>query len=107
MECSEELGYLLGLLGRYRRIGGEKYVLFRMSRVVHGDSWARMFFCRRCLHLYVPVVNSRMRYDEGMLAIECLGCGEEGVFDVKSIGLERGRSRGWGEAETFGYYFGQ
>lgn len=107
MGCSEDLRYLLRLLPSYHRIGGERYVLFRMSRVVHGEGWVRMLFCRQCLHLYVPVVNSRMRYEEGKLEIECCGCGEKSVFDVSRASEAVGRSGEEAEAESFGYYFGE
>ncbi|AFN82675.1 hypothetical protein EROM_030540 [Encephalitozoon romaleae SJ-2008] len=103
MEESEELRYLMRLVPEYMRIGGEGYILHRMNRAVNEDSWGKAMFCGRCLHLYIPVVNSRIRYD-GVLTIECLGCGGKYVFN-RTSGEFWKDSYEDKEAKTLEYYF--
>ncbi|KMV66428.1 hypothetical protein M970_030580 [Encephalitozoon cuniculi EcunIII-L] len=104
MGDSEELRYLIRLLPEYIRIGGERYILFRMNRVADVDSWAGAMFCRRCLHLYIPVVNSRMRCSDEVLTIECYGCGGRSMFDRNAFEPAQDPSQ-HGESEAFEYYF--
>ncbi|KAG5859324.1 hypothetical protein KMI_07g11660 [Encephalitozoon hellem] len=102
MDGSEELKYLMRLLPKYMKVGGEEYILYRMNEAVGEDSWARAMFCGRCLHLYIPVVNSRARYD-GVLTIECFGCGEKHVFDKVSDVFRKDLHEG--KETTLEYYF--
>ncbi|KAL7346072.1 RNAse P component 4 [Encephalitozoon intestinalis] len=87
MEESEGLRYLMKLLPEYMRIGGERYILHRIGRIIGEDSWATAMFCRKCLWLYIPVVNSRMKCDDGILRVECYGCQEKHEFDKEKLGI--------------------
>lgn len=103
---SEELGYLLKLLPRYRAFGGERYILSRIARIAPRGSIAEMVFCRRCVSLYVPVVNSRARCDEDTFSIECRMCRTREEFSVKEEEQHSaGTESGGGDARGFCYYF--
>lgn len=103
MSGSEELKYLMRLVPEYMRIGGEGYILQRMSKAIDEDGWAKAMFCERCLHLYIPVVNSRIRYD-GVLTIECFGCGGRYVLNRTSNEFWKDSYEDK-EVKTLEYYF--
>lgn len=105
MCVSEESNYLLRLLPKYRRIRGEKYILSRIVKSVPKGSLVEMLFCRSCLLLYVPVVNSVMRCNEDEFVVECNVCHNKNTFKVEDIkGCMSGTARNE-EIHRFGYYF--
>lgn len=104
MNVPEHIRYLLRLLPRYREIGGERYILSKILRIEpDGNGVWRMYFCGKCLSVYVPVVNCKVRCDDA-LSVECFGCGKVSVFrDVRSCGdASSGAVRSGGDLEGDG-----
>ncbi|KAH9411795.1 hypothetical protein HK407_03g05450 [Ordospora pajunii] len=104
----EDLKYLMCILPAYMGIGGEKYVLSRIRHRMHrdGDGLLKMVFCGKCLHVYVPVVNSRVWSENDKLFVECTGCNvkteskiEQDACTVRAYGNDSA------ETEVFEYFF--
>lgn len=88
MDDDRSRRYLLEILEFYRRTGNERYVL---SRLVNREALpleTQTLFCRKCLVLFIPVVNCSASLGECEFSVECNACGLRISVEV-DLGAER------------------
>ena len=105
---SEDLKYLMCILPVYMDIGGEKYVLSKIRYRIHceADGLLKMVFCSKCLHVYVPVVNSKVWSEEDKLFVECSGCNTKTECKIgQDEYVMKACTDDYSETETFDSFF--
>lgn len=66
--------YLLSILSFYAEKGSEKYVLSKLVNSDNLPTQIQALFCRKCLVLFVPIVNCTTELTNNAFLIQCSTC---------------------------------